>query len=322
MSTGKNSRKKKKRSVSTQRHPARSRKPAHFAPNHSAPVSWISGARLRTLPLAIAPVVIGASAASVVDKFSWLLTALCLVVTLCLQIGVNYANDYSDGVRGTDAHRVGPGRLTGSGSAKPRTVLTVALSFFAVAILAGLAITVITQIWWLPAAGLACVAAAWFYTGGKRPYGYMGLGELSVFVFFGLVATAGTMFVQAGTVSDEAWLGSAGIGFIACAVLVINNARDIETDRLSGKRTLATRMGRRGSVVFYIALMVLAMAVAGVIALFFSNAWLVQFAWLIVAPACVIAAASKSPAEDILVLRLSTVTGLLYGLGLGAAIAF
>jgi 1,4-dihydroxy-2-naphthoate octaprenyltransferase len=322
MSTRKNSKKKNTRSSSAQRHPGRSRKPAHFAPNHEPQVSWISGARLRTLPLAIAPVVIGASAASLVDKFSWLLTALCLVVTLCLQIGVNYANDYSDGVRGTDAHRVGPGRLTGSGSAKPRTVLIVALSFFAVAILAGLAITVITQIWWLPAAGLVCVAAAWFYTGGKRPYGYMGLGELSVFVFFGLVATAGTMFVQAGTVSDEAWLGGVGIGFIACAVLVINNARDIETDRLSGKRTLATRMGRRGSVVFYIVLMVLAMVVAGVIALFFSNAWLVQFAWLIVAPACLIASTSKTPAEDILVLRLSTITGLLYGLGLGAAIAF
>jgi 1,4-dihydroxy-2-naphthoate octaprenyltransferase len=322
MSTRKTSKKKNKRSVTAPRHPGRSRKPAHFAPNREARVSWISGARLRTLPLAIAPVVIGASAASLVDKFSWLLTALCLVVTLCLQIGVNYANDYSDGVRGTDAHRVGPGRLTGSGSAKPRTVLTVALSFFAVAILAGLAITVITQIWWLPAAGLVCVAAAWFYTGGKRPYGYMGLGELSVFVFFGLVATAGTMFVQAGTVSDEAWLGGAGIGFIACAVLVINNARDIETDRLSGKRTLATRMGRRGSVIFYVILMLLAMAVAAAIAVFFPNAWLVQFAWLIVAPACLIASTSKTPAEDILVLRLSTITGLLYGLGLGAAMAF
>ena len=322
MSTRKNVRKKNKRPGSTQRHPARSRKPEHFAPNRAARVSWISGARLRTLPLAIAPVAIGAGAARVADHFSWLLTALCVVVAICLQIGVNYANDYSDGVRGTDAHRVGPGRLTGSGSAKPRTVLTVALSFFAVAIAAGLAITVITQIWWLPAAGLVCVAAAWFYTGGKRPYGYAGLGELAVFVFFGLVATAGTMFVQAGTVSDEAWLGGAGIGFIACAVLVINNARDIETDRRSGKRTLATLMGRRGSVVFFIALMVVAMAAAAVIALFYTNAWFVQFAWLIVVPACVITATSKSPAEDILVLRLSTITGLLYGLGLGAAMAF
>ena len=322
MSSRKNVRKKNKRPGSTQRHPARSRKPEHFAPNRAPRVSWISGARLRTLPLAIAPVAIGAGAARVADHFSWLLTALCVVVAICLQIGVNYANDYSDGVRGADAHRVGPGRLTGSGSAKPRSVLTVALSFFAVAIAAGLAITVITQIWWLPAAGLVCVAAAWFYTGGKRPYGYTGLGELSVFVFFGLVATAGTMFVQAGTVSDEAWLGGVGIGFIACAVLVINNARDIETDRRSGKRTLATRMGRRGSVVFFTALMVLAMAAAAVIALFYTNAWFVQFAWLIVAPACVITATSKSPAEDILVLRLSTVTGLLYGLGLGAAIAF
>ena len=322
MSTRKNVRKKNKRPGSTQRHPARSRKPEHFAPNRAARVSWISGARLRTLPLAIAPVAIGAGAARVADHFSWLLTALCVVVAICLQIGVNYANDYSDGVRGTDAHRVGPGRLTGSGSAKPRTVLTVALSFFAVAIAAGLAITIITQIWWLPAAGVVCVAAAWFYTGGKRPYGYAGLGELAVFVFFGLVATAGTMFVQAGTVSDEAWLGGAGIGFIACAVLVINNARDIETDRRSGKRTLATLMGRRGSVVFFIALMVVAMAAAAVIALFYPNAWFVQFAWLIVVPACVITATSKSPAEDILVLRLSTITGLLYGLGLGAAMAF
>jgi 1,4-dihydroxy-2-naphthoate octaprenyltransferase len=322
MSKRKNTRKKNKRPGSTHRHPARSRKPEHFAPNRTARVSWISGARLRTLPLAIAPVAIGAGSARVADHFSWLLTALCVVVAICLQIGVNYANDYSDGVRGTDAHRVGPGRLTGSGSAKPRTVLTVALSFFGVAIAAGIAITVITQIWWLPAAGLVCVAAAWFYTGGKRPYGYTGFGELSVFVFFGLVATAGTMFVQAGTVSDEAWLGGAGIGFIACAVLVINNARDIETDRRSGKRTLATRMGRRGSVVFFIVLMVVAMAAAAVIAQFYPNAWLVQFAWLIVAPACVITAMSKSPAEDILVLRLSTITGLLYGLGLGAAIAF
>jgi 1,4-dihydroxy-2-naphthoate octaprenyltransferase len=322
MSTRKNVRKKNKRPGSTQRHPSRSRKPEHFAPNRTARVSWFSGARLRTLPLAIAPVAIGAGAARVADHFSWLLTALCLVVAVCLQIGVNYANDYSDGVRGTDAHRVGPGRLTGSGSAKPRIVLTVALSFFGVAIAAGIAITVITQIWWLPAAGLVCVAAAWFYTGGKRPYGYAGLGELAVFVFFGLVATAGTMFVQAGTVSDEAWLGGAGIGFIACAVLVINNARDIETDRRSGKRTLATRMGRRGSVGFFSVLMVLSMAAAAVIALFYPNAWLVQFAWLIVAPACVITATSKSPAEDILVLRLSTITGLLYGLGLGAALAF
>jgi 1,4-dihydroxy-2-naphthoate octaprenyltransferase len=322
MSTRKTSRKKTNRKGSTARHPATSRKPEHFAPNRPTRVSWISGARLRTLPLAIAPVVIGAGAASVADHFSWVLTVLCLVVTLSLQIGVNYANDYSDGVRGTDAHRVGPGRLTGSGSAKPRTVLIVALSFFAISALAGLAITIISQIWWLPAAGLVCIAAAWFYTGGKRPYGYMGLGELAVFVFFGLVATAGTMFVQAGTVSDEAWLGGAGIGFVACAVLVINNARDIDTDRVSGKRTLATRMGRRGSVVFYIVLMVLAMALAGVVALFYTNAWYLQFAWLIVAPACLIAATSKTPREDILVLRLSTITGLIYGLVLGAAIAF
>ena len=322
MSAKKSTRKKSSRTGSSSRHPARSRKPEHFAPNRPARVSWVSGARLRTLPLAIAPVAIGAGAAHVADHFSWVLTILCLVVTLSLQIGVNYANDYSDGVRGTDAHRVGPGRLTGSGSATPRSVLVVALAFFALSLAAGLAVTIITQMWWLPAVGAVCIAAAWFYTGGKRPYGYMGLGELAVFVFFGLVATAGTMFVQAGAVSDEAWIGGAGIGFISCAVLVINNARDIATDRLSGKRTLATRMGRRGSVAFYIVLVVLAMVAAGAIAIFYPNANYLQFVWLIAAPACVIAAASKSPAEDILVLRLTTITGLIYGLGLGAVLVF
>ena len=151
MSAKKNSRKKSSGPGSSSRHPARSRKPEHFAPNRPARVSWISGARLRTLPLAIAPVAIGAGAAHVADHFSWVLTILCLVVTLSLQIGVNYANDYSDGVRGTDAHRVGPGRLTGSGSATPRSVLVVALAFFALSLAAGLAVTIITQMWWLPA---------------------------------------------------------------------------------------------------------------------------------------------------------------------------
>jgi 1,4-dihydroxy-2-naphthoate octaprenyltransferase len=322
MSAKKSHRKKSPRAGKSNRHPARSRKPEHFAPNKSQRVSWLSGARLRTLPLAIAPVAIGAGCASILDHFSWVLTALCLVVALALQVGVNFANDYSDGVRGTDAYRVGPGRLTGSGSARPRSVLTVALVFFGVAVAAGIAITVISQIWWIPAAGLVCVAAAWFYTGGKRPYGYYGFGELAVFVFFGLVATVGTTFVQAGTVNEESWLGGAGIGFIACAVLVINNARDIETDRRSGKRTLATRMGRRGSVVFYISLMVISMAVAAAIAVLYNNAWYLQFAWLIVAPACLVAATGKSAQEDILVLRLSTITALLYGLALGATFAF
>src|SRR5690606_29311447 len=159
---------------------------------------WVGAARLRTLPLAVAPVVIGTGAAQLVDReLHWVIALACLAVAVLLQIGVNFANDYSDGIRGTDAERVGPARLTASGRVKARTVLYVALAFFALAALAGLAIVIRTQQWWMLAVGAACIVAAWFYTGGKRPYGYYGLGEVFVFVFFGLVATLGTTWVQA-----------------------------------------------------------------------------------------------------------------------------
>jgi 1,4-dihydroxy-2-naphthoate polyprenyltransferase len=165
---------------------------------------WIAGARLRTLPLAIAPVALGTGAGIVaIPDGPWhpARALLALVVALALQIAVNYANDYSDGVRGTDDHRVGPARLTGSGAAKPKHVLAVALSFFALAAMAGLALTVVTGQWWMLAVGAVAIVAAWFYTGGKHPYGYYGLGELVVFVFFGIVATAGSAYVQALTVN-------------------------------------------------------------------------------------------------------------------------
>jgi 1,4-dihydroxy-2-naphthoate octaprenyltransferase len=167
---------------------------------------WIAGARLRTLSLAISPVALGTAIAYVTQGYNLALALLCLAVAMFLQIGVNYANDYSDGVRGTDAHRVGPSRLTGSGAARPRTVLTVALVFFALGAAAGIAIVVLTGIWWLLAVGAVAIVAAWFYTGGKLPYGYLGLGELVAFVFFGLVATIGTTFVQIQQVPFEAWL--------------------------------------------------------------------------------------------------------------------
>lgn len=319
--------KKKRRSrgghPAATRHTSHARKPEHAAPGRKAArVSWIAGARLRTLPLAIAPVAIGAGAAAMFDKFSWALTVLCLVVSLALQIGVNFANDYSDGIRGTDQFRVGPRRITGSGSASPRKVLTVAIVFFGVAAAAGIAITVLTQIWWLPGAGAVCIVAAWFYTGGKRPYGYVGLGEVAVFLFFGLVATVGTTFVQAGSVNLEAWVGGAGIGFLATAVLVINNARDIETDRKAGKHTLATRMGRRASVILFVALLVLAMAAVSALSVFYTNGWYLQFLWLIALPASLIAVTSKTASEDILVLRLTTLMALMYGIGLGAVLMF
>ncbi|MFA9277505.1 MAG: 1,4-dihydroxy-2-naphthoate polyprenyltransferase, partial [Rhodoluna sp.] len=218
-------------------------------PRKATAADWISGARIRTLPLAFAPVAIGSGAASITEQFNAPVALLCLVVALALQIGVNYSNDYSDGVRGTDDYRVGPARLTGSGAADPKKVLAVALAFFALSGFAGIVIVVLTSAWWMLAVGAVAIVAAWFYTGGRRPYGYAGLGEVMVFIFFGLVATLGTTYVQTGTFSQESLLGGIGIGLISCAVLVVNNIRDIATDTLAGKKTLAVRMGRTASAV-------------------------------------------------------------------------
>lgn len=285
---------------------------------------WIGAARIRTLPVAVAPVALGTAAAYVyAHGESHLLRALlCLVVALCLQIGVNYANDYSDGVRGTDRHRVGPARLTGSGAAKPRTVLTVALSFFLLAALAGLALVVASGRYWLLAVGAACVLAAWFYTGGKHPYGYYGLGEVFVFVFFGLVATAGTTYVQVGAVTIESILAGVATGFLACAVLMVNNLRDLEQDTLAHKRTLAVLVGARVTRILFCAFLAIPFVVLIFFSVFYINAPLVYFALLLAVPAGLITATGKTPAEFMLALRLTTLTVLVFGLGLAAAIAF
>lgn len=289
---------------------------------------WIGGARLLTLPLSIAPVAIGAGAAYILRPDDagplWGLwrTLLCLAVAVGLQIGVNYANDYSDGVRGTDAYRVGPSRLTGSGAAKPRAVLVVALVFFALAAAAGVVLVVLTQHWWLLAVGAVAILAGWFYTGGKRPYGYYGLGELFVFVFFGIVATAGTTFVLVGTVSIESWLGGVATGLLACAALMINNVRDREQDALAGKRTLAVLMGDRASRIAYVVLLLAPFGVLAFYVLFYANAYLVYFALLAALPAVLIAITAKTGREFVVALRLTGLTALAYGLGLGWAIAF
>jgi 1,4-dihydroxy-2-naphthoate octaprenyltransferase len=204
--------------------------------------TWVAGARPRTLPAAIVPVVVGSGVAFGYGKFSAWRAVLALVVALALQIGVNYANDYSDGIRGTDEVRVGPVRLVGSGLARPRQVLAAAIGCFGVACVAGLVLAVVSS-WWLLALGAAAVAAAWFYTGGKRPYGYRALGELSVFVFFGLAAVAGTAYVQMLTLAWLPLAAAAAVGLLACALLVINNLRDIPTDSQTGKRTLAVVLG-------------------------------------------------------------------------------
>ena len=217
---------------------------------------WLAGTRPRTLPAAVVPVLIGSGVAAGYDLFSWWRALLALVVALALQVGVNFANDYSDGVRGSDELRVGPVRLVAAGLAPPRQVLSAAFACFAVAGVAGLALAAVTS-WWLVAVGAACIAAAWFYTGGPKPYGYHGLGEVFVFAFFGVVAVTGTAYVEMGRFS---WLGLAAsvpAGLLACALLIVNNLRDIRTDTEAGKRTMAVRLGDARSRTAYVAALLL-----------------------------------------------------------------
>jgi 1,4-dihydroxy-2-naphthoate octaprenyltransferase len=223
---------------------------------------WLLGARPRTLPAAVVPVVVGAAAAlNGTASITWWKVVAALLVSLALQVGVNYANDYSDGVRGTDQVRVGPMRLVGSGAASPGAVKKAALTAFGVAAVIGLSLAATTN-WWILAVGAAALAAGWFYTGGPRPYGYMGLGEVFVFVFFGLVATVGTTYVATKEITAVSIIAGVGVGAVACALLVINNLRDLPRDAQVGKRTLAVRIGEAGTRWFYVVLI----AMSGVIA--------------------------------------------------------
>lgn len=227
---------------------------------------WLIGARPRTLPAAVVPVVLGSAAAVGEDNPVWWRVAGALVVSLALQVGVNYANDYSDGVRGTDAVRVGPTRLVASGLAPAAPVKRAALTAFGIAAISGLVLASVTS-WWLLAVGGAALLAGWGYTGGPKPYGYFGLGELFVFVFFGLVATVGTTYVVCERITNVSWLAGCMAGCLACALLVINNLRDIPTDTVAGKRTLAVRIGDRATRVLYVGLLVAAFGLVATIAL-------------------------------------------------------
>jgi 1,4-dihydroxy-2-naphthoate polyprenyltransferase len=226
---------------------------------------WVAGARPRTLPAAIVPVVVGSGVAAGYGRFSAWRAVLALIVALALQVGVNYANDYSDGIRGTDERRVGPVRLVASGLARPSQVLAAALGCFAAACVVGLVLAAVSS-WWVLLPGAAAVAAAWFYTGGRRPYGYRALGEVSVFLFFGLAAVAGTAYVQMGRMPWLALAAAAPVGLLACALLVINNLRDIPTDTVTGKRTLAVVLGDHRTRLLYAACIVIPFCVAAVIA--------------------------------------------------------
>jgi len=288
----------------------------------TTPAQWVSGARPRTLPVAVAPVVAGTGVAAFEGGFDALIALLCLVVALALQVGVNYANDYSDGIRGTDHERTGPPRLVASGAASPRAVREAAVIAFAVAAVAGALAVLLSGAWIMLIAGAAAILAAWSYTGGRHPYGYLGLGELFVFVFFGLVAVAGTAYVQTGHLTDLALMAAIPVGLLATALLVVNNLRDIPTDALSGKRTLAVRLGDRGTRVLYVVLIVAALAFGVGIAVAWTEWALLTLLALIPAVPPVGLVVQGGRGRDLVVaLRDTGATALVFGVMLGLGLA-
>ncbi|MPV38230.1 1,4-dihydroxy-2-naphthoate polyprenyltransferase [Georgenia subflava] len=282
---------------------------------------WLEGARLRTLPAAVSPVLIGTGAAAGLGQASVPRALLAAGVALALQVGVNFANDYSDGVRGTDDVRTGPPRLTGGGKASPGAVRRAALLSLGVGAVLGVVLVALTGSWWLLALGVLAVLAAWGYTGGRNPYGYLGLGEVGVFLFFGLMATLGTTWTQALELSWPAWAGAVGVGLIACALLMVNNIRDIPTDSQVGKNTLAVRLGDRRARWTYVG-MVWAPVVLGVLCAL-SSPWALLV--LLLAPAAVrlsrIVLGGAVGRDLIVVLRDTGLLELGYGVLLGLGLA-
>jgi len=284
---------------------------------------WVQGARPRTFPAAIAPVLVGTGIAQHFDSLNLFRAFLALVVALAMQAGVNFANDYSDGIRGTDRVRVGPVRLVGQGLAKPRLVKRAAFSMFALAMVSGFTLVLLTQAWWLFLVGAASVAAAWFYTGGSRPYGYAGFGELFVFVFFGIVPVIGTAYVQTLELTWSVFIASIGVGALACSILITNNLRDIPGDTEHGKRTLAVRIGDQRTRALYIFSVISAFVVPAVLVIPFGPGALIAYAaipWAFL-PIRLIRRGTRGPAL-IPVLKSTGILLLVYGilLGLGLSI--
>lgn len=288
-------------------------------------VEWLQGTRPRTLPAAVAPVVVGAGVAQGLREVSWWRCVLALAVAVLLQIGVNFANDYSDGVRGTDTSRVGPVRLVGQQRASADAVRAAALAALLVAALTGLALIASIGQWWLLAVGAAAIVAAWLYTGGPRPYGYLGLGEVFVFIFFGLVPVVGTTYVSTLTIEPVAITAAVGVGALACAVLVANNLRDIPTDTVAGKRTLAVRIGPHRTRHLYLGLIVLSIAVVPACVVV-GGGWWGGLIALLAAPLMITPVrAIRSGAEGRALIPVLAGTGqalLGYGVLLGSGLAF
>jgi 1,4-dihydroxy-2-naphthoate octaprenyltransferase len=288
----------------------------------ATPAQWIAGARPRTLPAAVAPVLAGTAIALWGHEAVWWKALLALAVSLLLQIGVNYANDYSDGIRGTDDARVGPLRLVGSGVASARSVKLAAFASLGAAGLVGLVLAATTA-WWLVGVGLVSILAAWFYTGGKRPYGYMGLGEVMVFVFFGLVAVLGTTYVQTEEFELPALYAAIGIGAFACAILVANNLRDIPTDTISGKHTLAVALGEERTRYLYGLL--LDAAVVALIGVALTTTWWALLGLIAAPPALrandIVLSKKATGPRLVPVLQLTGLAELLYASGVFAGMA-
>lgn len=288
----------------------------------ATPTQWWQGARPRTLPAAIAPVAVGAGLGAWADAFDAVRVILALLVAVLLQIGVNFANDYSDGIRGTDAERVGPVRLVGQGLAPARQVKTAAFGAFAAAAIVGLLLVALTGAWWLLLVGAASIAAAWFYTGGPHPYGYAGLGEVFVFVFFGIVPVVGTAYVQTLSISVVAVLAGVGVGLLSCAILVTNNLRDIPGDIVSGKRTLAVRLGDDRTRILFAGLVTGALAVP-ILLVPATSPWValtLLTGLLAISPLRIVLGPAKGPAL-IPALKQTGQLLLAYGLVLGVLLA-
>jgi len=286
------------------------------------PNAWFAGARPRTLPAAVVPVLVGTASVRGVGEIVWWRAAAAMAVALALQVGTNYANDYSDGIRGTDSdeRRVGPVRLVGSGLKSPSAVKRAALASFGVAAVVGFTLVLAVGPELL-VVGVACVLAAWYYTGGRRPYGYLGLGELFVFVFFGLVAVCGTVYVQLGRVTVATVLTGIGIGALTCAILVANNLRDIIGDAAVGKRTLATRLGDRRTRVFYLLLVALgALMIIGVAAITSAWALLGLVGLIMILPAARTVLAGGRGPELIGVLKTTGLAELVSAVGFAAGL--
>jgi 1,4-dihydroxy-2-naphthoate octaprenyltransferase len=288
---------------------------------------WIAGARPKTLPASVVPVVVGTAAAADGSLgggqgISWWRFVLAMLVSFSLQVGVNYANDYSDGVRGTDSRRVGPMRLVGSGLVASKSVKLAAFASFGVAAVAGLVLAVATS-WWLILVGLAAILAAWFYTGGKNPYGYAGLGEVFVFVFFGLVATAGSAYVQTERIDGWPLVVAVPVGLLATALLVTNNLRDIPTDQESGKCTLAVRLGDPRTRQLYVAMVAAVFALVLVVGIGWRQLALLGLVGLVGAVRPVRAVAGGATGSELIaVLEDTGRMQLLVGVGLAVGLWF